>query len=136
MDRSPERRGRMKIGITCYPTFGGSGAGATELVPARLVLPGDGPEHPRAQGRAESLGPGDSVLLRGRRTRVDELLSCAGLFVLPSSSESFGLAALEAGAAGTPVVASRAGGIPEAAPDAEAGFRFEAGDQAGTGEIP
>jgi N-acetyl-alpha-D-glucosaminyl L-malate synthase BshA len=103
-------------------------------VPARLVLIGDGPERPKAQDRAESLGLADSVLFLGKHASVDELLACADLFLLPSASESFGLAALEAMASGAPVVASRAGGIPEVVPDGEAGFLLEVGDTAGMGE--
>lgn len=103
-------------------------------VPARLVMIGDGPERPMAQDRAESLGLGDSVLFLGKHATVDELLSCADLFLLPSSMESFGLAALEAMAAGSPVVASRAGGIPEVVPDGEAGFLLPVGDAQGMGE--
>lgn len=87
-----------------------------------------------AQDRAESLGLGDSVLFLGKHATVDELLSCADLFLLPSSMESFGLAALEAMAAGSPVVASRAGGIPEVVPDGEAGFLLPVGDAQGMGE--
>jgi N-acetyl-alpha-D-glucosaminyl L-malate synthase BshA len=103
-------------------------------LPARLVLIGDGPERPMAQDHAERLGVGDSVLFLGKHASVDELLACADLFILPSASESFGLAALEAMAAGAPVVASRAGGIPEVVPDGEAGFLLDVGDTEGMGE--
>lgn len=103
-------------------------------IPARLVLIGDGPERPMAREKAESLGVADSVLFLGKHSSVDELLACADLFLLPSESESFGLAALEAMASGSPVVASRAGGIPEVVPDGEAGFLLEVGDAEGMGE--
>jgi N-acetyl-alpha-D-glucosaminyl L-malate synthase BshA len=103
-------------------------------VPARLVLIGDGPERPAAQDHAERLGLSDAVLFLGKHASVDELLACADLFVLPSASESFGLAALEAMAAGAPVIASRAGGIPEVVPHGEAGFLLEVGDAEGMGE--
>jgi N-acetyl-alpha-D-glucosaminyl L-malate synthase BshA len=103
-------------------------------LPARLVMVGDGPERPRARVRADELGVGDRVLFLGKHASVDELLACADLFVLPSSSESFGLAALEAMACGAPVVAARAGGIPEVVPDGHAGFLCEVGDVDGMGD--
>jgi len=99
-----------------------------ERVPARLVMVGDGPERPRAQRRADDLGVGDSVVLLGKHVAVEELLACADLFLLPSESESFGLAALEAMACGTPVVASSAGGLPEVVPDGVAGRLLPVGD--------
>jgi N-acetyl-alpha-D-glucosaminyl L-malate synthase BshA len=103
-------------------------------VPARLVMVGDGPERPRVVERAEELGVQDHVLFLGKHASVDELLSCADLFLLPSETESFGLAALEAMASGAPVVASRTGGLPEVVPDGEAGFLLPVGDVAGMAE--
>jgi L-malate glycosyltransferase len=103
-------------------------------VEARLVMIGDGPDRPRAQQRAHELGVGDHVLFLGKHTSVDELLSCADLFLLPSESESFGLAALEAMACGAPVVATRVGGLPEVVADGEAGFLFPLGDVDGMAE--
>lgn len=95
---------------------------------ARLVLVGDGPERPGAQELAEELGVQDEVLFLGKYANVDELLSCADLFLLPSESESFGLAALEAMACGAPVVATRVGGLPEVVEHGVSGYLFEAGD--------
>ena len=100
-------------------------------VPARLVMVGDGPERPRALERAEELGVEDRVLFLGKHVSVDELLSCCDLFVLPSESESFGLAALEAMACGAPVVASRVGGLPEVVEEGEAGHLLPVGDVEG-----
>ena len=100
-------------------------------VPARLVLVGDGPDRPRAIERVEELGLEDRVLFLGKHASVDELLSCCDLFLLPSESESFGLAALEAMACGSPVVASRAGGLVEVVPEGEAGHLLPAGDVEG-----
>jgi glycosyltransferase involved in cell wall biosynthesis len=67
------------------------------------------------------------VLYLGRHASVEDLLACADLFLLPSASESFGLAALEAMACGTPVVASNAGGIPEVVEDGVSGFLLPVG---------
>lgn len=97
-------------------------------VGARLVLVGDGPDRPVVLERARELGVGDHVLFLGKHASVDELLACADLFLLPSAGESFGLAALEAMACGTPVVASRVGGLPEVVEDGVSGFLLEVGD--------
>lgn len=96
-------------------------------VPCRLVFVGDGPSRPRAAQRAKDLGVADRVTFLGKHASVEELLSCADLFLLPSETESFGLAALEAMACGTPVVASRTGGVPEVVTDGESGFLFDIG---------
>jgi N-acetyl-alpha-D-glucosaminyl L-malate synthase BshA len=105
-----------------------------ESVPARLVLVGDGPERPRALAHAADLGVRDDVLFMGRHAAVEELLSCADLFLLPSESESFGLSALEAMACGAPVVASRAGGLPEVVEDGVTGHLLPVGDIEGMAE--
>ena len=97
-------------------------------IPSRLVLVGDGPDLPRARVKVEDLGIRDRVVFLGEYTPVQELLSCSDLFLLPSMSESFGLAALEAMACGSPVVASRVGGLPEVIMDGETGYLCEAGD--------
>jgi N-acetyl-alpha-D-glucosaminyl L-malate synthase BshA len=96
-------------------------------VPARLVLVGDGPERPRAVERAEELGVIEQVLFLGKHASVDELLSCADLFLLPSKNESFGLAALEALSCGVPVIASNMGGLPEVVTHGETGYLFPLG---------
>ncbi|MSR22716.1 MAG: N-acetyl-alpha-D-glucosaminyl L-malate synthase BshA [Gemmatimonadetes bacterium] len=97
-------------------------------IPSTLVMVGDGPDRPRATQRAKALGIADDVLFLGKHSSVDELLACADLFLLPSESESFGLAALEALACGTPVVASRTGGLPEVVDHGESGYLFPVGD--------
>ena len=103
-------------------------AGVAERMPARLIMIGDGPERPRAIEAAQALGVEERVTFLGKHGAVEELLPCADLFLLPSESESFGLAALEAMASGAPVVASTAGGIPEVVPHGEAGYLLEPGD--------
>ena len=106
-------------------------AGVAERMPARLIMIGDGPERPRAIEAAEALGVEDRVVFLGKHGVVEELLPCADLFLLPSDSESFGLAALEAMASGAPVVASNVGGLPEVVPHGEAGYLLEPGDVEG-----
>ncbi len=82
-------------------------------LPARMVLVGDGPERDAVAARARELGVGDAVCLLGRRDDFAGLLRHADGFVLPSESEGFGVAALEAMAAGVPVFGYRVGGLPE-----------------------
>lgn len=82
-------------------------------VPARLMLVGDGPERGRLMQRARELGVAGSICLLGARADFVDYLRHADLFLLPSESESFGVAALEALSCGVPVVAYRVGGIPE-----------------------
>ena len=105
-----------------------------DSVDARLVLVGDGPERPRAREIAERLGVADHVVFLGKHAAVEELLSCADLFLLPSESESFGLAALEAMACGVPVVTSDTGGLPEVVVDGEVGYLLPVGDFEGMAE--
>ena len=82
-------------------------------IAATLVLVGDGPELPPAQQRLEALGLDGDVEYAGERLDVVDVLSDADVFLLPSATESFGLAALEAMACEVPVVATRVGGLPE-----------------------
>ncbi len=103
-------------------------------VPTRLVLVGDGPERVRAEERAATLGVADDVVFLGKHASVDELLPCADVFLLPSESESFGLAALEALACGAPVVATRIGGLPEVIDDQVDGYLLPVGDVEGMSE--
>ncbi|MDE2980269.1 MAG: N-acetyl-alpha-D-glucosaminyl L-malate synthase BshA [Gemmatimonadota bacterium] len=102
-------------------------AGLRAAVPARLVMAGDGPDRPRAAARARELGVDRDVVFLGKHAAVEELLSCADLFLMTSDRESFGLAALEALSCGVPVVGYRAGGLPEVVPHGEAGFLVPVG---------
>ena len=86
-------------------------------MPATLIMIGDGPERVDAENEARELGVNADVRFLGRLDSVASLLQSSDLFILPSQTESFGLAALEAMACGSPVVASRAGGLPEVIDD-------------------
>jgi N-acetyl-alpha-D-glucosaminyl L-malate synthase BshA len=96
--------------------------------PARLRLVGDGPARASALALAASLGVAADVEWLGEREDLPGLLAGAAAFLLPSASESFGLAALEALACGVPVVASNVGGLPEVVADGEVGFLHDPGD--------
>jgi N-acetyl-alpha-D-glucosaminyl L-malate synthase BshA len=93
-----------------------------KAMPATLVMVGDGPDRSEAEKEAEQLGVADAVQCLGRLDRVTSILQASDLFLLPSQSESFGLAALEAMACGAPPVASRAGGLPEVIEDGVSGI--------------
>ena len=93
-----------------------------QRVPARLLLVGDGPDLPLAYKKARELGILPLVHGVGAQEEVVPLLSVSDVFLLPSSQESFGLAALEAMACEVPVVASRVGGLPEVVEHGVSGF--------------
>ncbi|MCB1008122.1 MAG: N-acetyl-alpha-D-glucosaminyl L-malate synthase BshA [Acidobacteria bacterium] len=102
-----------------------------EAMPARLLLIGDGPDRARIEQRCREVGCCDRVIFLGNLPAVEEVLTGADLFLLPSSSESFGLAALEALACEVPVVASNAGGIPEVVEHGVNGLLYPVGDVEG-----
>jgi len=95
---------------------------ASTAIPAELVLIGDGPERGAAEARVRALGLSDAVRFTGRQERFAHILRGAAAFLLPSESESFGVAALEAMSCGVPVVASRVGGLPELVEHAISGY--------------
>jgi N-acetyl-alpha-D-glucosaminyl L-malate synthase BshA len=97
---------------------------------ATLVFAGDGPDRDAAQEEVDRLGLRQDVRFLGRVDDVADVLRGADLFLLPSQSESFGLAALEAMACGVPVVATRTGGVPEVVTDGETGYLTPIGDVA------
>jgi N-acetyl-alpha-D-glucosaminyl L-malate synthase BshA len=109
-------------------------ARVAERLPSVLVMVGDGPDRVDAEAEARALGVQDSVFFLGKIEAVAPLLAGADLFLLPSSSESFGLSALEALACGVPVIGTDAGGIPELVRDGETGALRPVGDVEGMAE--
>ncbi len=106
-------------------------ARVSRKLPARLLLIGTGPERTAAEEEAESLGVKHRVCFLGAVDGVADLLACSSLLLLPSDAESFGLAALEAMSCAVPVVATRAGGVPEVVEHGVTGMLGEVGDVEG-----
>ncbi|GGA71689.1 N-acetyl-alpha-D-glucosaminyl L-malate synthase BshA [Flavobacterium palustre] len=84
-----------------------------QQIPAKLLMVGDGPEKEKAELLCQDLGILEKVIFFGNSNEIDKILSNSDLFLLPSETESFGLAALEAMAWGVPVISSNSGGLPE-----------------------
>ena len=97
-------------------------------IPAKLLLVGDGPERDKMERLCRDLGTCDDVRFLGKLEAVEEVLSVADLFLMPSEKESFGLAALEAMACEVPVLTSNAGGIPELNITGVTGYTCNVGD--------
>lgn len=97
-------------------------------VKAKLLMVGDGPERPKAENKCRELGMCDQVRFLGKQDQVEEVLSISDLFMIPSGSETFGLAALEAMSCSVPVISSNIGGLPEVNIHGETGYLCELGD--------
>ncbi len=97
-------------------------------MPAKLMLVGEGPERERIEVLCQELGILDKVVFFGRSNEIDKILCFSDLFLLPSQTESFGLAALEAMASRVPVISSNTGGIPEVNSHNISGFLSNVGD--------
>ena len=85
----------------------------SEKIPSKLLLVGDGQDRANAEQLCRELGISENVRFLGKQEAVEEILSVSDLFLMPSESESFGLAALEAMACKVPVISSNTGGLPE-----------------------
>ncbi|MDM1346826.1 N-acetyl-alpha-D-glucosaminyl L-malate synthase BshA [Myroides marinus] len=102
--------------------------GIQKEMPAKLMLVGDGPEKERAERQAMELGIYDKIIFFGNSNEIEHILSYSDLFLLPSETESFGLAALEAMAMGVPVISSNTGGLPEVNEPGVSGYLSNVGD--------
>ena len=97
-------------------------------IPVRLLLVGDGPERAKIESLCRECGDCDDIRFLGKLEAVEEVLSVADLFIMPSEKESFGLAALEAMACEVPVISTNAGGLPELNIHGYSGFLSNIGD--------
>ncbi len=105
-----------------------------EKIPSKLLMVGDGGERTECEQLCRDLGVGDHTRFLGKQDAIEEILSVSDLFLMPSQSESFGLAALEAMACKVPVISSNAGGLPELNVDGVTGFLKDIGDVDGMAE--
>lgn len=99
-----------------------------EKTPAKLILVGDGPERYRIEQLCRKLGTCKHTSILGKLKKPEEVLAISDLFLLPSESESFGLAALEAMASGVPVISTNTGGLPEVNTAGFSGYLSDVGD--------
>ena len=97
-------------------------------IPAKLMMVGDGPEKEKAEYLCQELGIIDKVIFFGNSNEIDKILCLTDLFLLPSETESFGLAALEAMACKVPVISSNSGGLPEVNFDGISGYLSDVGN--------
>ncbi len=103
-------------------------AEVVKRIPAKLLMVGDGKERADCEQLCRDLGVSGDTRFLGKQDAIEEILSVADLFLMPSKNESFGLAALEAMACKVPVVSSNAGGLPELNVDGVTGFLSDVGD--------
>jgi len=103
-------------------------------IPSKLLMVGDGVERSYCEQLCRDLDVCDDVRFLGKQDAIEEILSVSDLFLMPSESESFGLAALEAMACKVPVISSNAGGLPELNVDGVTGFLKDVGDVDGMAE--
>jgi len=99
-----------------------------KVIPSKLLLVGEGPDRENIECQAKDLGILDKILFMGNSNEVNKLLCYSDLFLLPSETESFGLAALEAMAARTPVISTNSGGLSEVNVNGVTGFLSNVGD--------
>jgi N-acetyl-alpha-D-glucosaminyl L-malate synthase BshA len=99
-----------------------------QKIDAKLLMVGDGPERDIAEKKVMKLGISDKVLFLGNSSEVDKILCLSDLFLLPSETESFGLAALEAMAANTAVISTNSGGLAEVNNNGVTGFLSSVGN--------
>ena len=97
-------------------------------VPSKLILVGEGPERKPAENLVKKLGISEKVIFLGNSNEIDKILCFSDLFLLPSETESFGLAALEAMSSSVAVISSNTGGIPEVNVNGVTGFLSNVGD--------
>jgi N-acetyl-alpha-D-glucosaminyl L-malate synthase BshA len=97
-------------------------------IPSKLLMVGDGPDRPDAEDLCRELKICDDVRFLGKQQEMEEILAISDLFILASEYESFGLSALEAMAAGVPVLSTNAGGLPEINIHGQTGFMANVGD--------
>jgi N-acetyl-alpha-D-glucosaminyl L-malate synthase BshA len=105
-----------------------------EKIPSKLLMVGDGGERSGCEQLSRDLGIAEHVRFLGKQDAIEEILSVSDLFLMPSQSESFGLAALEAMACKVPVISSNAGGLPELNIEGVTGFLKDVGDVDGMAE--
>ena len=99
-----------------------------QQIPSKLMMVGDGPEREKAERLCDELEISDKVIFFGNSNEIDLILSYSDLFLLPSETESFGLAALEAMAWSVPVISSNTGGLPEVNFNGFSGFTSNVGN--------
>ena len=99
-----------------------------DKIPSKLLMVGDGPDRANNEQLCRDLNICDHVRFLGKQDAIEEILSVSDLFLMPSETESFGLAALEAMACKVPVITSNAGGLPELNIDGFCGYMSNVGD--------